>query len=371
MNIKKISIGLLFLMVALVIVPGATAATGSHPAGMAPPSDAAGEAACVACHIKFNAQLSDGSGPVTCGSCHADPFPPAPVLTTISVTPSPVTVVKGNTQTFTASPKDQFGKPIVATIVWSSSNTAVGTISASGVLTAVSAGTTTVTATSGSVKGTASVTVTSPVQNVTPVLTSINVTPATANILIGGTQVFTAAANDQNGDPMSVVISWTSSNETVGTIDASGNFSALAAGTTTIKAANGTVNGTASVTVTTSTPTPVLTTITVTPATANLLIGGTQKFTAVAKDQNGNVMTPVLSWTSSNDTVGTIDASGNFSALAEGTTTIKAANGTVNGTASVIVTYDCKNTSINNHKGNTANSKNNCWKKQVIYGKNI
>ena len=338
MNIKKFRIGLLFLILALVIVPGATAATGSHPLGMAPPSDAAGEAACVACHIKLNAQLSDGSGPVTCGSCHADPYPPAPVLTTISVTPSPVTVVQGNTQTFTASPKDQFGKPIVASIVWSSRNTTVGAISASGVLTAVSAGTTAVTATSGSVKGTASVTVTSPVQNVTPVLTNITVTPATANILIGGTQVFTAAANDQNSDPISVVISWSSSNETVGTIDASGNFSALAAGTTTIKAENGTVNGTASVTVTTTVQTPVLTNITVTPATANLLVGGTQVFTAAANDQNGDPMSVVISWSSSNETVGTIDASGNFSALAAGTTTIKAENGTVNGTASVTVT---------------------------------
>ncbi|MFZ3168134.1 MAG: Ig-like domain-containing protein [Candidatus Methanoperedens sp.] len=339
MNIKKISIGLLFLMLALVIVPGATAATGSHPLGMAPPSDAAGEAACVACHIKLNAQLSDGSGPVTCGSCHADPYPPAPVLKTITVTPSPVTVVQGNTQTFTASPKDQFGKPIVATIVWSSSNTTVGTISASGVLTAVSAGTTAVTATSGSIKGTASVTVTSPVQNVTPVLTSINVTPPTANLLVGGTQVFTAAANDQNSDPMSVVISWASSNETVGIIDASGNFSALAAGTTTIKAENGTVNGTASVTVTVTTAvqTPVLTTIKVVPPTAKIIVGKNRSFMAKTFDQFNNKISALVTWASSNTSVGTIDNNGKFTALSAGKTTITATNGTINGSATITV----------------------------------
>ncbi len=87
---------------------------------------------------------------------------PVPVLTTITVSPAAPTLVQGNTQAFTASPKDQFGNPIAATIVWSSSNTSVGTVSASGVLTAVSAGTTTVTATNGSVKGTAAVTVTAP-----------------------------------------------------------------------------------------------------------------------------------------------------------------------------------------------------------------
>ena len=337
MNIKKISIGLLFLMVALVIVPGATAATGSHPAGMSPPLDAAGEAACAACHIKLNAQLSDGSGPVTCGSCHADPYPPAPVLKTITVTPSPVTVVKGNTQTFTASPKDQFGKPIVASIVWSSSNTAVGTISASGVLTAVSAGTTTVTATSGSVKGTASVTVTTAVQ--TPVLTSINVTPATANLSIGGTRVFTATATDQNGNVMTPIISWASSNETVGTIDASGNFSALAAGTTTIKAENGTVNGTASVTVTITAPvqTPVLTTIKVVPPTAKIIVGKNRSFMAKTFDQFNNKVSALVTWASSNTSVGTIDNNGKFTALSAGKTTITATNGTINGSATIIV----------------------------------
>ncbi|CAG0992418.1 Ice-binding protein 1 [Methanosarcinales archaeon] len=332
MSIKKISIGLLFLILALVVVPGASALptyNGNHPH----PVSATQAAACKECHVASGAPLDLQ----TCSRCHADPYPPAPVLTTITVTPSSATVVQGNTQTFTASPKDQFGKPIVTSIVWSSSNTTVGTVSASGVLTAVSAGTTTVTATSGSVKGTASVKVTSPVQNLTPVLTSINVTPATANILIGGTQVFTAATNDQNGDPMSVVISWSSSNETVGTIDASGNFSALAAGTTTIKAENGTVNGTALVTVTTAVQTPVLTTIKVKPPTAKIIVGKNRSFMAKTFDQFNNKISALVTWASSNTSVGTIDNNGKFTALSAGKTTITATNGTINGSATITV----------------------------------
>jgi hypothetical protein len=84
---KFASLGLLLLMlVALGTMSAASAATGTHPAGMAPPANAAGEAACISCHATTNAQLSDGSGPVTCASCHADPFPAVAVNGTIAGT---------------------------------------------------------------------------------------------------------------------------------------------------------------------------------------------------------------------------------------------------------------------------------------------
>jgi hypothetical protein len=55
-----------------------------------------------------------------------------------------------------------------------------------------------------------------------------------------------------------IVFNWTTSNETVGTINNAGFFTAIVAGTTTIKAINGTMNRTANVTVFASitTPTP-------------------------------------------------------------------------------------------------------------------
>lgn len=64
------------------------------------------------------------------------------------------------------------------------------------------------------------------------------------------TQQFTATAYDQNNHPISADFSWTTSNPTVGTIDSTGFFTATAPGTTTVKAENGTVYGTASVSVT-------------------------------------------------------------------------------------------------------------------------
>ncbi|MFY1643554.1 NosD domain-containing protein, partial [Methanoculleus bourgensis] len=84
-----------------------------------------------------------------------------------------------------------------------------------------------------------------------PVLTTIAISPATANVAVGGTQQFTATGKDQDGNAMTdVTFAWASSNETFGTVDATGYFSALAEGTTIVTAASGGVNGSAQVTVT-------------------------------------------------------------------------------------------------------------------------
>ena len=84
-----------------------------------------------------------------------------------------------------------------------------------------------------------------------PVLTTIEVEPPTATLYVGDTEQFTATAYDQYGAEMpDIVFAWSSSDETVGTVDeTTGLFSALAVGTTTITATSGTVSGTASVTV--------------------------------------------------------------------------------------------------------------------------
>ena len=270
---------------------------------------------------------------------------PAPVLTTITVSPATASLTVGGAQTFTAAAKDQNGNPFSTTVTWSSSDTTVGTINSAGVFTALAAGTTTISATSGSVSGTASVTVSAPAP--TPVLTTITVSPSTATLVVGNTRQFTAATKDQNGNPISAAVTWSSSNTTVGTIDSTGKFTAHAAGVAAVEAASGTVSGTAAVTVMsltlpppppTPSPTPVLTTITVSPSTASLLIGGNRTFTAATKDQNGDPISAVVTWSSSNATVGTIDSAGKFTALAAGHTTIMARSGSVNETASATVT---------------------------------
>ncbi|MCK9306535.1 MAG: DUF3344 domain-containing protein [Methanoculleus sp.] len=82
-------------------------------------------------------------------------------------------------------------------------------------------------------------------------LSTITVSPGTADLTVGGTQQFTGTGKDGLGTPMSgISFTWSSSNETVGTIDGNGLFAAVGAGSTTVTATNGSVSGTASVSVT-------------------------------------------------------------------------------------------------------------------------
>lgn len=255
------------------------------------------------------------------------------VLTTITVTPVNPSIVVGGTQAFIATAKDQFGAIFPATITWTSSAPAKGTIIANtGLFTAKEAGTTTVTATSGFVSG-STVVVVSP-----QILTTIAIVPLAPTLTVGQTQVFVASAKDQLGNPMPATITWTSSAPLKGSIDSgTGFFTAKAIGTTTITAISGTVSG--STVVTMNNAALKLTTITVTPANPTITVGGTQTFTADARDQFNNPFATAITWTSSVPAKGTIGVgSGLFTAVSAGTTTIKAASGAVSGTTLATVT---------------------------------
>ncbi len=82
----------------------------------------------------------------------------------------------------------------------------------------------------------------------------------------------------------------------------------------------------------------VLTSISLSPDAAELKVGGRQKFTAKPLDQQDHVMSGIdLAWASENETVGTVDGAGMFTALAAGETTITVSNGSVRNTANVLV----------------------------------
>jgi len=184
-----------------------------------------------------------------------------------------------------------------------------------------------------------------------PELHSIEVSPGEVTLDIGGEKQFTGAAYDQYRSKMpDIVFEWASSDETVGTIDASGCFTVRSAGETVITAKKEWVQGTASVTASspasTASPSPapsptpshVLTTITVLPAAATLNVGEVQQFTGVEYDQDHREMSDIVFvWTSSDGAVGTIDATGLFIAYSAGDATVTAENDGVIGLADVTV----------------------------------
>src|SRR5207244_7139512 len=80
-------------------------------------------------------------------------------------------------------------------LTWVSDNLLVARVDAGGIVTAVANGSATITATAAGVAGSAALTV-------AQVVTAVVVSPATASLLVGLTQQFTAVAQDANGNPV-------------------------------------------------------------------------------------------------------------------------------------------------------------------------
>src|SRR5206468_210350 len=145
-----------------------------------------------------------------------------------------------------------------------SSNTAVATVSNSGLVSGVTPGTATITATSEGKSGTSSVTVTS-----VPVA-SVDVTPPSASVPAGQTVQLTATPKDAGGTPLSGrTVTWSSSNTSVAAVSNSGLVSGVTPGSATITATSEGKSGTSSVTVTNV---PVAS-VEVTPASASVPVG--------------------------------------------------------------------------------------------------
>lgn len=163
-----------------------------------------------------------------------------PTLTSIAVGPANPTIqtgTTGNTQQMTALATFDDGSHGNAQVTWNSSEPGIATISASGLATAVSLGTTTITATSvqnPTISGSTTLSVT------VGCISSIAVSPTSPSIGVGATQPFQATAATCNGSfDITSVAKWVSSDTSVATISSSGVATGVKAGTTNITASSG------------------------------------------------------------------------------------------------------------------------------------
>ena len=165
---------------------------------------------------------------------------------------------------------------------------------------------------------------------------SVTVTPATASLTVGQTVQLSATPKDANGNPLTGrTIVWSSSDNTIATVNGSGLVTGVGAGgPVTITATSEGQSGTATVNVTLA---PVAS-VTVSPSSANVAITGTVQLTATPKDANGNPLTGrAISWSSSDNTIATVNSSGLVTGVAAGTVTITATSEGKSGTASITV----------------------------------
>lgn len=169
-------------------------------------------------------------------------------------------------------------------------------------------------------------------------LSELSISPNPQTLAANSTQQFTAVGTDFSGAKVAVNPKW-SVVTGGGTISSTGVFTAAGIPgtfTNTVMATSGTMSSTATVIVTTGP----LATIVVSPNPQSIIVGGTQQFTAVGKDANGNAVAVTPTW-SVVAGGGSIASAGLFTAgntPGTYTNTIKATSGTVSATATVTVT---------------------------------
>jgi uncharacterized protein YjdB len=295
------------------------------------------------------------------------------VVTSVTETPASVSDTVGQSAQFSAVVKDQNGNVMTGqTIAWSTSNSSVATVSGSGLMSAVGAGSATITASVGGKSSTASVAVVAATAAVSKPGTVTDLAVSTTSDssatisfttvsdgtghpagydlrYAAGTLIWGSATSVSAGScktPLSETTVGTKVQCTVlGLSAATGyQFQIIAfRGTLNVNAVFGGLSNVAGATTAASSvtpaPSPVVTTVSVTPTTGSATVGQWAQFSAVVKDQNGNVMTgQTVSWTSSNTAVAAVNSTGLVAAVAAGSATITATSGGKSGTAAFTAT---------------------------------
>jgi uncharacterized protein YjbI with pentapeptide repeats/uncharacterized protein YjdB len=261
-----------------------------------------------------------GTGTITVG--------PVPVQS-VTVNPESKSLYLGQTVQLAATALDNMGRTLTGrTVGWSSGTPAVATINDQGLVTAVAAGTTVLTATIEGKSGTATVTVAQ-----VPVQTVI-VNPGNTSLYVGQTVPLIASARDSAGGALTGrPVTWSSSTPSIATISPQGLATAVGTGTATLTAAVEGKTGTATVTVL---PVPVQS-IQVTPAA--IVTNGLTTLQANVFGPDGSSLTNrTVRWLSADPSIATIDSiTGLVRGIAAGLTTVTAISEGVRGHATLSV----------------------------------
>jgi uncharacterized protein YjdB len=241
-------------------------------------------------------------------------------VTGVSVSPTSMSLTYGNTTgtvTATVTPSNATDK----TINWSSSNTNVGTVNSSGVVTGVGNGSCAITATTNDGGFTASCSVSA---NLTPPVihvTGVSVSPSSYTFTSAGSSLQLSATISPS-NATNKTVSWSSSNSSVATVSSSGLVTSVTNGSATITATTQDGGYTSSCSITVNIPPPVVhvTGVSVNPTSISLNIGGNIQLTNTISPSNADNKT--VSWSSSNTSVATVNSSGYVTAIATGTSTI-------------------------------------------------
>jgi uncharacterized protein YjdB len=254
-------------------------------------------------------------------------------IVSITVMPPSQTIAVATTLDYSAAGRfsDNTVQNITDDVTFTSDNIAVATIdNNTDIATAVSPGTANISAAFNGVTGS------TPLNVTTATISSISVTPATAELAPNSFVDCTATATLSDGTTQVITdnVTWSSSAPSVAAVDNTGSVGAVAAGNAVISAKFGAITGTSTIVVN-----PQLTSIKISPSSASIAAQTGFAFTALGTFADGKTqdLTDFVRWTSSAPSVATVSA-GNANGLAPGTSTIVALLDGLVGTAQLTVT---------------------------------
>ena len=244
-------------------------------------------------------------------------------VTSITLDSNSITIEEGQTTTLTAvvSPSDATDK----TVAWSTSDSAVAVVDQSGQVTAVKAGNAIITAKAGELSATCAVTV---AKKVVPV-TSVTLNKTSLDMIKGETATLQATVKPD--DASDKTVTWSSSDETIASVDQQGKVKALKGGKATITAKAGEVSATCQVSITVP-----VESISLDKSSLDMKAG--ESYTLTATVNPSDVTDASVTWSSSNDSVASVDQNGKVTAQDNGTATITAKAGGKQATCSISVT---------------------------------
>ncbi len=279
--------------------------------------------------------LSTGSATITAtsgsGSASTTLTVLPATLASLSITPSNPSLTIGSTKQLTATGtfSDGTTQNLTNNVSWSASSATVA-VSNTGVVNAITNGTATVTATSGSVSASDTITISG------TSLTSIAISPSNPSMVKGATQQLIATGTFSDGTTQNLTgsVTWTSSAGNIVSVS-TGLASAAAVGTASITATSGAISGSDVITVSAAS----LVSIAVSPSNPAVINGRSKQLTAMAtySDSSTQDITASASWSTSNPSVVNVSGSGLVSAQAPGTAPVKATSGSVSGSAMITV----------------------------------
>lgn len=170
-------------------------------------------------------------------------------------------------------------------------------------------------------------------------VTGVSLSQTTMNLTAGSTSQLTATVEPFNATNKNVA--WSSSAPEVAAVDENGKVTALTAGsaTITVTTADGSKTAVCAVTVEGgSTPIVNVESVSLNKTSLELEAGDSEQLTATVEPENATNKS--VTWTSSNNSVATVDANGNVEAISAGTATITVttADGGKTATCTVTVT---------------------------------